>query len=116
MITQMEHEHLLITGSFMVLGWLLYIYFFPRMMLYMYKRAMLAKGGPDDGPLSVNTLSTERQTLFADPLHAPASASKLWTTGVNRDTLPTVGWLDRNRTADLACAGHGRPLLQRTAH
>ena len=29
------------------------------------------------------------QALFADPLHPPASASKLATTGVNRD-----GWLD----------------------
>jgi hypothetical protein len=32
--------------------------------------------------------------LFADPLHPPASASKLATTGVNRDTLQSVGWLD----------------------
>ena len=32
--------------------------------------------------------------LFADPLHPPASASKLLTTGVNRDTLLTVGWWD----------------------
>jgi hypothetical protein len=47
-----------------------------------------------DGPIPVNTLYTEPQALFADPLHPPASASKLMTTGVNRDTLPTVGWLD----------------------
>ena len=32
-----------------------------------------------------------------DPLNPPASASKLATTGVNRDTLLTVGWLDLNK-------------------
>ena len=49
-----------------------------------YKRAILVQGG-GDGAVPVNT-------LFADPLPAPASASNLWTTGVNRDTLVTVGW------------------------
>jgi len=35
------------------------------------------------------------QTLFADPLASQsASSSNLMTTGVNRDTLLTVGWLD----------------------
>jgi hypothetical protein len=74
-------------------GWFLFIYFWPRMMLYAYKRAILVKGG-GDGPIPVNALYTEPQALFADTLHPPASASKLWTTGVNRDTLATVGWLD----------------------
>jgi hypothetical protein len=62
-------------------------------MLSVYKRGILVKGG-GDGPIPVNTLYTEHQALFADPLHPPASASKLMTTGVNRDTLPTIGWLD----------------------
>ncbi len=66
------------------------------MMLYVYKRAILVKGF-GDGPIPVNTLYTEPQALFADPLHPPASASKLATTGVNRDTLLTVGWLDLNK-------------------
>ncbi|MEJ2749461.1 MAG: DUF1254 domain-containing protein, partial [Anaerolineae bacterium] len=56
-------------------------------------RAILVKGF-GDGPIPVNTLATEPQALFANPLHPPASASKLATTGVNRDTLITVGWLD----------------------
>jgi len=86
-------EHLLIFGSVMVVAWFLFTYFWPRMILYVYKRAILVKGG-GDGPIPVNTLYTESQALFADPLHAPASASKLMTTGVNRDTLLTVGWLD----------------------
>jgi hypothetical protein len=35
-----------------------------------------------------------RPTNPLDPLHPPASASKLATTGVNHDTLLVVGWLD----------------------
>jgi len=89
----MANEHLLIFGSFLAVGWFLFICFWPRMMLYAYKRAILLQGG-GDGPIPVNTLYTEPQALFADPLRPPASASKLWTTGVNRDTLGTVGWWD----------------------
>ena len=96
MMTHMEHEHLLITGSFMVVGWFLFIYFWPSIVLYVYKRAILVKGF-GDGPIPVNMLHTEPQALFADPLHPPASASKLAITGVNRDTLPTVGWLDLSK-------------------
>ena len=77
----------------MVGAWFLFTYFWPRMLLSVYKRAILAKGF-GDGPIPLNTLYTAPQALFADPLHAPVSASKLMTTGVNRDTLPTIGWLD----------------------
>ena len=90
------YEHLLIFGSIMVAAWFLFTYLWPRMMLYVYKRAILVKGG-GDGPIPVNTLYTAPQALFADPLHPPASASKLMTTGVNRDTLITVGWLDLSK-------------------
>jgi hypothetical protein len=89
-------EHLLLFSSIMVAAWFLFTYFWPRMMLSVYKRAILVKGF-GDGPIPVNTLYTEPQTLFADPLHAPASASKLATTGVNRDTLLTAGWLDLSK-------------------
>jgi hypothetical protein len=92
----MEHaqwEHLLIFGAAMVAAWFIVIYFFPRMLLSVYKRAIRVKGF-GDGPVPVNTLYTEPQALFADPLHVPASGSNLMTTGVNRDTLPVVGWLD----------------------
>jgi hypothetical protein len=89
----MAYEHLLIFGSFMAVGWFLFILFWPRVMLSAYKRAILVKGG-GDGPIPVNTLYAVPQALFADPLHPPASASKLLTTGVNRDTLLTVGWWD----------------------
>ena len=92
----MNYEHLLIFGSVMVAAWFLFTYFWPRMLLFVFKRAILAKGF-GDGPIPVNTLYTEPQTLFADPLHAPASASKLATTGVNHDTLMSAGWLDLSK-------------------
>ncbi|MGC2656743.1 MAG: DUF1254 domain-containing protein [Bryobacteraceae bacterium] len=85
--------HLLIFGSFMAVGWFLFVWFWPRLMLYAYKKAILVKGF-GDGPIPINTLYTQRQEFFADPLHPPASASKLATTGVNRDTLITIGWWD----------------------
>jgi hypothetical protein len=89
-------EHLLLFGPIVITAWFLFTYLWPRLMLSVYKRAILVKGG-GDGPIPVNTLYTEPQALFADPLHPPASASKLFTTGVNRDTLPTVGWLDLSK-------------------
>jgi hypothetical protein len=92
----MEYEHLLIFGSVMVVTWFVFIYLWPRFILYVFKSAILAKGF-SDGPIPINTLATEPQALFADPLHPPASASKLATTGVNRDTLITVSWLDLSK-------------------
>ena len=86
-------EHLLLFGGFVFMTWFLVISFWPRMLLSVFKRGILTKGF-GDGPIPVNTLYTEPQALFADPLHAPASASKLATTGVNHDTLMTGGWLD----------------------
>ncbi len=74
-----ELEDLLIFGSIMVVTWFLFIYNWPRIILYVYKRAILVKGF-GEGPIPVNTLYTEPQTLFADPLHPPASASNLVTT------------------------------------
>jgi hypothetical protein len=89
-------EHLLLFGLVMAAAWFLFTYFWPRMLLSVYKRAILVKGF-GDGPVPVNTLYTEPQALFADPLHAPVSASKLATTGVNHDTLLTAGWLDLSK-------------------
>ena len=89
-------EPLLIFGAVCVVAWFLVIYFYPRMLLYMYKRSILAKGG-GDGPIPINTLYTWPPALFADPLHPPASASKFMTAGVNHDTLITSGWLDLSK-------------------
>ena len=35
----MNYEHLLIFGAVMVAAWFLFIYFWPRMLLSVYKRA-----------------------------------------------------------------------------
>ncbi len=92
----MKIEHLLIFGGFCVIAWFLVTYFWPRLLLSVFKRGILSKGF-GDGPIPVNTLYTQPQAFFADPLHPPASASKLATTGVNRDTLITAGWLDLSK-------------------
>ena len=94
MMEHVRYEHLLIFGSFMVAAWYIVICFLPSMVLYVYKRALLVKGF-GDGPVQVNTLYMQPQAIFADPLQA--SGSKLSTTGVNRDTLLTIGWLDLSK-------------------
>jgi hypothetical protein len=87
-------EHLLLFSSIMVASWLLFTYLWPRMLLSVYKRAALGKGF-GDGPIPVNTLHTQPQKLFADPIAAQtASGSNVLTVGVNHDTLLTAGWLD----------------------
>lgn len=91
-MAHMRHDNLLIFCSVAATVWFLVIYFWPRIVLNVYKRAILTKGF--EGPIPINTLATEPQAIFADPLHPPASASKLATTGVNHDTLATAGVLD----------------------
>ena len=76
----------------------LFIYFWPRLLLGTYKKAALVKGF-GDGPIPVNTLYTQPEGLFADPLHvtlAPGS-SPLMSYGTNLDTLYTVGVLDLSK-------------------
>jgi hypothetical protein len=93
----MNYVHLLIFGSVMIVAWFLVIYFWPRMLLSVYKRALLVKGF-GDGPIPVNTLYTQPQKLFAEPLTSQtASSSNLMTVGVNHDTLSTAGWLDLSK-------------------
>ena len=92
-----QYEHLLIFGSVMLVTWFLVIYFWPRLMLSVYKRAALGKGF-GDGPIPVNTLHAQPQRLFAEPIAAQtASGSNVLTVGVNHDTLLTAGWLDLSR-------------------
>ncbi len=88
------YQHLLIIGAIAAVVWCLVIYFWPRMLLSVYKRAALGKGF-GDGPIPVNTLHTQPPNLFAEPLAAQtASGSNVLTVGVNHDTLLTAGWLD----------------------
>lgn len=88
----MRYEHLLIFCAVAVAAWFLIIYFWPRLLLDVYKRAVLTRGF--EGPVPINTIATAPQSIFADPLHPPASATKLATTGVNHDTLAAAGVLD----------------------
>jgi hypothetical protein len=91
----MGYEHLLIFSAICVATWLLVTYLFPRLMLSIYKRGLLVRGF-GDGPVPINTLYTQPQALFADPLHVslPPGSSNLMSYGTNRDTLYVVGWLD----------------------
>jgi hypothetical protein len=94
-------KHLTIFGSVMVVAWLLgtflLIYYWPHFVSNFYKKAILQQGF-GEGPIPINTLYTEPQAVFAEPLTAqPASGSKLMTTGVNHDTLLTAGWLDLSK-------------------
>jgi hypothetical protein len=90
----MNNQNLLIFGAVVVVVWCVVIYSWPRMLLSAYKRAALGKGF-GDGPVPVNTLHTQPQRLFADPIAAQtASGSNVLTVGVNHDTILTAGWLD----------------------
>jgi hypothetical protein len=89
----MAYEHLTIFGGICIITGLLVTYMLPRLLLLVYKRAILVTGF-GDGPIPVNTLYAESQELLADPMHPPAGASKWATTGVNPDTLYIGGWLD----------------------
>ncbi len=99
MISRMKkHRHLVTFGAVMVAAWVLgtflFAYFWPRLVSNRFERAIVNQGF-GNGPVPVNTLYTEPQALFAEPLAAQsASGSNLMTVGVNHDTLLTVGWLD----------------------
>lgn len=96
----MKHKHLITFGGVCIIAWalgtFLFLFFWPHLEYNTYKKAILDQGF-GTGPVAVNTLYTEPQSLFADPSTLPVSGSKLITTGVNRDTLLTVGWLDLSK-------------------
>jgi hypothetical protein len=95
----MKHKHLLTFGLVVVVAWVvgtfLFVYFWPHLVSHHFKRAILEQGF-GDGPVPINTLYTEPQKLFAEPLASQSAPGRpnLMTTGVNHDTLLTVGWLD----------------------
>jgi hypothetical protein len=92
----MNIQNLLIFAAVVVVVWCLVTYFWPSLLLSVYKRAILNKGA-GEGPIPINTLYTEPQAVFADPLQTLASAPRVMTSGVNRDTLLTLGWLDLSK-------------------
>jgi len=90
----MEYEHFVIFGAVCAATWFLFIYLWPSFIIRVYKRAILVRGF-GAGPVPINTLYTQSQDLFADPVamqSVPGSSSV--TAGMNRDTLYVVGWLD----------------------
>jgi hypothetical protein len=95
----MKHKHLVTFSSAVVVTWVvgtfLFLYFWPHIVNHHFKKAIVGQGF-GDGPVPINTLYTEPQNLFGDPLHTslPPGSSNLMTVGVNHDTLLTVGWLD----------------------
>ena len=96
-----KYKHLLIFGSVILMAWVLgtflLIYFWPHFVSNIYKKAIVNQGF-GNGPVPINTLYTEPQQLFAEPLTAQStSGSNLMTVGVNHDTLLTVGWLDLSK-------------------
>jgi hypothetical protein len=94
----MKHKHLLIFVPVLVAAWalgtFLLVYFWPHFVNNAFKKGIL-KQGFGEGPVPINTLYTEPQKLFAEPLAPlPPGSSPLMTSGVNHDTLLTGGWLD----------------------
>ena len=102
MMSPVKHKHLITFGSVMVVAWVvgtfLFIYFWPHLVTNHFKRAIIDQGF-GEGPIPINTLYTEPQKIFADPLHTSLrpGSSNLMTVGVNHDTLLTVGWLDLSK-------------------
>ena len=94
------NQNLLIFAGVVVVVWCMVIYFWPSLLLSVFKRAILVKGF-GEGPIPINTLYTEPQAFFADPFSLPASAPKVATSGVNHDTLLTLGWLDLGKGAQI---------------
>ncbi len=94
-------KHLIVFGLAMIAGWaigtVVLAYFWPHFVNNVFKKAIVGQGF-GDGPVPVNTLYTEPQALFREPLTAQSrSGSNLMTRGVNHDTLLTVGWLDLSK-------------------
>jgi hypothetical protein len=97
MMPMQYFEHVLLFGGVCIATWFMFIYFWPRILLSVYKRALLVKGF-GEGPIPINTLYTQSQALFADPFLALApGSSDLMSRGTNRDTLYVCGWLDLQR-------------------
>jgi hypothetical protein len=90
----MINLNLLVFAAVAAAVWSLVIYFWPRLILSVYKRAAMGRGF-GDGPIPVNTIRTQPRELFADPIAAlSAAGSNVLTVGVNHDTLLSAGWLD----------------------
>jgi hypothetical protein len=97
-----NHKHLIVFVSAMIVAWVLgtfiLLYYWPHLVNNRFQKAILEQGF-GDGPVPVNTLYAEPQSLFGEPLNTtlPPGSSNLMTIGVNHDTLLTVGVLDLSK-------------------
>ncbi len=92
----MNIQNLLIFGAVVVVVWCVVIYFWPRLMLSAYRRALLTKGF-GDGPIPVNTLHTQPQGAFCrSPPRKPPRLQKSATSGREPRMSPD-GRLARSR-------------------
>src|ERR1700722_9182325 len=97
----MKYKHPIIFAGACIVAWaiatLVLAYVWPHLIYNNFEKAIVDKGF-GSGPVPINTLYTEPQALFAEPLTAQSvSGSNLMTTGVNHDTLLTVGVLDLSK-------------------
>lgn len=92
----MQLPHIALFAAVMVVAWVVALHAWPRLLLSVFKRAVLVRGFPGGGPIPLNSLEVQSQEFFADPL-STAPGSRLMTTGVNRDTLLLAGWLRLGR-------------------
>lgn len=95
-------RHALTFGCACIIAWIactfLLAYYWPHLVNNNFKKAIVDKGF-GGGPIPVNTLYTEPQNVFANPLNAtlPPGSSNLMTTGVNHDTQLVGGELDLSK-------------------
>jgi len=92
----MTYATLLVFGCVALVVWFAVISSWPRFFMMVFTRAVLRQGGAD-GPIPINTMYTEPEDFFSAPLDPHPTASRLFTTGVNHDTLATVAVLDLRR-------------------
>lgn len=68
-MTPMGYEHLLIFGGAAVVAWFLVIYFWPLMLLYMYKRDVLVKEEATVPSRSIRSIRCPKRFLQIPSTH-----------------------------------------------
>ena len=86
-------EHVLLLALIMIPTWFLVTYFWPRMLLSVLSERSSLQGLATALSLSIRSTRSPRPILQIRSWGQP-QILRLATTGVNRDTLLTIGWLD----------------------
>ena len=73
---QMNYEHLLIFGLVAIPVWFLFIYFWPSLLLSVYKRALLVKGSATAPSRSIRSTRSPRR--FLQILSTPPPRPQKW--------------------------------------